>query len=432
MNTGWEGLIIVGVLLLLLGAGIEIAVSMGITAALGMMLFVHRPLLQFIYSGWDSMNSFTLTAVPLFVFMGSIFAETGVVRALFTGANKLVGWMPGGIACSVVGANAAFGAMCGSSLAATATFGKIAYPEMERLKYSPKLSLGVLVTAGALSSLIPPSVLLIIYGAWQSVSVGRLFAAGLIPGLVMTALMVILIIIWVLLKPEVAPKPPRFTFKERLFAIKDILPFMVVILITLGVIFLGIMTPTEAAAVGAVLAILLAFGYRSMSYRALKESMSSAVTVTAMLAFLLLTARVLSQVFQYIGLTQVFSNLMMGLNLNRYAVMAIIILLYLILGMFFDAMSMLILTLPFVGPLVSQLGFSLVWFGVMFVLLAQIGCISPPFGLHLFVLQNVVPKYDLMTIAMSSLPFMIPYAIELVLLTVFPQIALWLPHLLYD
>lgn len=431
LGLGLESLIILGGLIFLLAFGVEIAPAMGIMAALGLMLFVGQPMDYFANAAFHILNSFTFTAIPLFVFMGAIFANTGTVGSLFRGAQKIIGNLPGSIASAVIGANAIFGAMSGSSLAATATFGKICFPEMDKLGYNPKLALGSIAIAGTLSVLIPPSIILIAYGGWQDVSVARLFAGGLIPGIILALLLMLTVVIQVKLNPSLAPTAPRFMMRERLTAFMDIAPFVVIIVLVLGTIFAGIMTPTESASLGAVLSIVLALAYRKMSFGALKESMWTAVTITAMIAFVLFTARMLGQVFQYIGLTEAFAVFMLDLPFGKYAIFAILCVMYLILGMFFDAITMLVLTLPFVAPIIAGLGFDFIWFGIIYVVLAEIGLVTPPFGLNLFVLKSVVPKYEITTIFFGTLPFLIPTVILILLLVAFPQLALWFPDLLY-
>jgi C4-dicarboxylate transporter, DctM subunit len=418
-------------LVIMLAAGIEIFVAMGLTAGIGLWLFVGDTFQQFASSGWTLVNSFTMTCVPFFIFMGSIFSKTGVIKGLFLAADKWIGFVPGGLACSVLGANAVFGAMSGSSVAATATFGKIAYPQMEKLGYDAKLSLGSIAIGGSLSVLIPPSIVLVVYGGWQELSVARLFAAGVIPGFLLSILLMLIIIIRVKFDRTLAPKAKKVSWSEKISAVFQILPFFGVILIVLGSIFAGIMTPTESAAMGALLSILLTLAYRRLTFNAVKESMLEAVKITTMICFVMFTARVLGQVFQYIGLTETFATFMLQLPFGRYGIFTCICIMYIILGMFFDSFSMMLLTLPFVTPILSDLGFDLVWFGVVFVILAEIGLVTPPFGLNLFVLQGVVPKHDLLVIARGTLPFVLPALVLVVLLTLFPQLVLWLPSMLY-
>jgi C4-dicarboxylate transporter DctM subunit len=416
-----------GGLFFLLMIGVEVAIAMGIVAAAGLIFCVHQPLGQFAFSAFGIMNSFVLTAMPLFIFMGTILSETGMITRIFNTADKILGHFPGGMLSSIVAANALFGAMSGSSVAATAVFGKIAYPEMERLGYDHKLSLGAITSAGTVAILIPPSLTMIVYGGFLDVSVPRLFAGAIVPGILLTLLFVATITIRVKLNPALAPKRPMFTWRERLYAFVGIIPFILLIASVLGVIFAGIMTPTESAAFGSFLSIMLAVLCRKMTFKVLKNGMMDAVKLSAMITLLLFTARVLGQVFQYTGLTDALADLLLGFNLGKYMSFALICALYLAMGCFFDALSILVLTIPFVSPIMSQLGFNALWFGVLFTVLAEIGCVTPPFGLNLFVLQAVVPKHSLLTVAHGSLPFVLTMLSLIILLTIFPQLVLWLP-----
>jgi C4-dicarboxylate transporter DctM subunit len=431
MTLELTSFILLGVLILMLLIGTEIAVGIGITASIGLIFFANQTLSQFAYSAWASMYSFILTAVPLFVFMGAVFASTGLMGRLFDGANSLMGNIRGGVINSVILANAIFGAISGSSLAAVATFGKIAYPEMERLGYDPKLSLGAIAVAGTLSVLIPPSLIFIVYGSWLNVSVSQLFAAGMIPGILLTALFMFTVVVMVKLNPALAPTMPSFSLKEKMIALQKVVPFFIVIIIVLGMIFAGITTPTEGAAIGALLSIILALVYRIIKFQHLTEGTLTAIKITSMLAFIMFTASVLGQVFQYLGVVDKFSEYMLALPFGRYGTLLLICFVYIILGIFFDTFSMLILTLPFIGPVIVNLGFNMTWFGVLFVLLAEMGLITPPFALNLFVLKAAVQKHDIMTIARGTLPFYIPLLLAIILLIAFPQIALWLPNFLF-
>ena len=434
MTLELQSLALLGGLTLLMAAGIEIAPAMGIVAGLGMLFFVNQPLDYFARAAFDVMNSFTFTAIPLFVFMGTIYATTGIVRGLFQGAEKMFGNIPGSLASAMILANAIFGAISGSSVAAAATFGRICFPEMQKAGYDAKMSLGAIAISGTLSVLIPPSLIMIVYGGWMDVSVARLFAGGVIPGIILTVFFVITVTILVLRNPALAPRTAtkRYTLREKVSAIWDIFPFVVVISLVMGTTFGGIMTPTESASLGAFLSIVLALFFRQMTYKALKESMLLAVNVSAMMAFVLFTARMLGQVFQYIGLTEATATFMLGLDLGKYSMLALICILYLILGCFFDSVSMLVLTIPFVAPIIKGLGFDFIWFGVLYVVLAEIGLVTPPFGLNLFVLKSVVPKYEITTIFAGTVPFLIPTCILIVLMILFPDLVLWLPNLLYS
>jgi tripartite ATP-independent transporter DctM subunit len=353
------------------------------------------------------------------------------VHLLFSALDKWLGWLPGGLASVVVAANGVFGAISGSSVAAAATFSMIAYPEMEKRRYDPELSLGAIAVGGTLSVLVPPSLILIVYGSWENVSVARLFAAAMIPGVILMLLLMLTVIVMVKLKPSLAPASAGATWGERIAAIKDMLPWLVVILIVMGSIFGGLMTPTEASALGAILALGIAWYYGRLSFRMVRESALSAVKVTAMIGFIIFAARLLSFVFQDLGATVKLSGLVLELGLSKYWVMLFIVILYLILGMFFDSMAMMLLTLSFVMPVITKLGYDPVWWGVTFVLLAEIGLVTPPFGLNLFTMHAVLPKFSVLYIARASLPFLAVMLLMIWILIFFPEIALWLPRRLY-
>jgi tripartite ATP-independent transporter DctM subunit len=422
--------LLMGGLLLLLAFGVEIGVAMGITASVGLLL-VEKPLVQMAWTAWESLNSFTLLAMPLFIFMGAVFSGSGAVHLLFAALDKWLGWLPGGLASVVIVANGVFGAISGSSVAAAATFSMIAYPEMEKRRYDPKLSLGSIAVGGTLGVLIPPSLILIVYGSWENVSVARLFAAALIPGALLMLLLLLTVIVMVKLRPALAPASVPASWKERMLAIKNMLPWLAVILIVMGSIFGGLMTPTEASGLGAVLSLGIAWYYGTLSYRMVRDAVLSAVKVTAMIGFIIFAARLLSFVFQDLGATAKLSGAVLGLDLGKHGTMLAIVVLYLILGMFFDSLAMMLLTLSFIMPIILKLGYDPIAWGVIFVLLAEIGLVTPPFGLNLFTIHGVLPRFSVMYIARGSLPFMAVMLLMVWILIVFQEVALWLPRLLY-
>ena len=423
--------LLMGGLLVLLALGVEIAVAMAVAACVGLVFAVDKPLVQMAWTAWESLNSFTLLAMPLFIFMGAVFSGSGAVNLLFAALDKWLGWLPGGLASVVVAANGVFGAISGSSVAAAATFSMIAYPEMEKRGYDPKLSIGAIAVGGTLSVLVPPSLILIVYGSWENVSVARLFAAALIPGMVLMLLLMATVIVMVKLKPELAPRSQPASWAERIKAIKDMIPWLVLIVIVMGSIFGGLMTPTEASALGAILALGIAWYYNTLSYAMVRNSLLSAVKVTAMIAFIIFAARLLSFVLQDLGATAKVSSAVLDMGFGKYWTMLAIVILYLILGMFFDSMAMMLLTLSFVMPVIMKLGYDPVWWGVTFVLLAEIGLVTPPFGLNLFTIHGVLPKFSVMFIARSSLPFLAVMILMVWILIFFPGLAMWLPQRLY-
>jgi tripartite ATP-independent transporter DctM subunit len=417
-------------LFLLLMAGLEIAWSVGIIALIGLLFYVHQPINQIAYTTWASLNSFTLTAMPLFILMGSILGNTGVNERLFAAIDKWVGHMPGGLACSVIFGNAVFAAMSGSTIAATATFGKIAYPVMEQRKYDPRLALGSIASATILAPLIPPSILLIIYGAWQGLSIVDLLAAGVLPGLSLTCLFILTVFVMVKLKPGLAPPPVRYTWDRRLKALGEVWPFAVLIVGVLGAIFGGYMTATEAAALGAFLSILLTLYFRKLTFTILRQSLLDTVKVTSFSLFIMAMASLISFVFNSAGIIPLIKEYVIALPLGKNGILLLFFAMYFVMGMFFDSWSMLFLTFPFVMPIIIALGVNPIWWGVVYVLAGEQSTITPPFGLSLFVLHSVVPQKPIGDIVRGAIPFLVAIYVNVTLMFLFPQLALWLPSLI--
>ena len=422
-------LLVIG-LLVLLSLGLEIAWSIGIVAVVGLTWYIDQPISQVAETAWSSLNSFTLTAMPLFIFMGTILGNTGVNERLFAAIDKWFGHLPGGLAMSVIAGNAIFGAMCGSAMAATATFGKIAFPVMEKKGYSPRLGLGAIASADILSPLIPPSILLIIYGSWQGISIVDLLAAGLIPGLTMMILLMLAIVVQVKLNPSLIPEPVKFSWKQRFAAILEVLPFAALIVGVLGAIFGGFMTPTEASALGAFLSLVLTLAYGRLTFKILKQSLLETVKVTSFSLFIMAMATLISHVFNSAGIIPLIKDFVISLPIGKYGILMLFFVMYFFMGMFFDSWSMLFLTFPFVMPIIHSLDINLIWWGVVYVMAGGQASMTPPFGLSLAILHGVVPWHPMETIARGALPFLIPIYLNILLLMLFPQLALWLPSLL--
>ena len=425
-----SSLALIGLLFILLLMGLEIAWSVGIVALIGLIWYVNQPINQIAYTMWASLNSFTLTAMPLFILMGTILGNTGVNERLFSAIDKWVGHLPGGLACSVVFGNAVFAAMSGSTIAATATFGKVAYPVMEQRKYDPRLALGSIASSSVLAPLIPPSILLIIYGAWQGVSIVDLLAAGVIPGLTLTGLYILTVFCMVKIKPSLAPAPMHYTWANRLEGLKEIWPFAALIAGVLGSIFGGYMTATETAALGAALSMLLTIYFRTLTFSILKKSLLETVKVTSFSLFIMAMASLISHVFNSAGVIPMIKEYVIGLPIGKNGILVLFFAMYLVMGCFFDSWSMLFLTFPFVMPILMGLGVNPIWWGVVYVMAGEQSTITPPFGLSLFVLHSVVPQHPIGTIVRGSLPFMVAIYINVFLMFLFPGLALWLPSLI--
>jgi len=422
-------LITFGLLFILLAAGSEISIALGAVSLIALYFVIDHSMYEAAVFSWDISNSFTLTALPLFIFLGHVFLYSGVTKDLFSGVVKWMSWLPGGLACSVVGACAVFAAISGSSPATAATMGTIALPQMEGEGYNKKLAVGVVAAGGTLGILIPPSITMIIYGSWQGLSVLELFAGGIIPGIILATLFIIGIVITIKVRPRLAPGRISFSWKEKLIALGKIAPWALLIILILGGIFSGIMTPTEAAGIGALLSLIFAAAYRKLNFNVVKQSALATLKLTSMIIFIIAMARVLAFFIHYMGFGKILATYLMDLDLSKYAVISVIFVIYLILGCFFETASMIVLTMPFVSPILVGFGFDLIWFGVALVIMMEAGMITPPVGLNLYIIQGI-SKEDMLVVVQGAAPFLIPMLITVAIITAFPQLVLWLPSIL--
>ncbi len=420
----------VGLLFFLL-MGLEIAWSVGLVSLLG-LVYIGQPLEQVAATIWSSTNSFTMTAMPMFIFMGCLLGNTGVNEYLFTAVDRWAGRLPGGLVMSVILGNAAFAAMCGSSIAACATFGKVAYPAMERRNYDPSYALGSIAASSILAPLFPLSIVLIIYGSWQGLSVVRLLASGVIPAIMLTLLYMMVAMARVKINPALAPAPIDYSWSEKFQALLRVGPFAVLIAAVIIAIFGGYMTPTEAGALGATLSLILTLLYKRLTFSIFQQSLLDTLRVTSFALFIMAMASLMSHVFNATGVVMMVREWALSLDVNRYVILLGVLVMYLIMGCFFDAWSMLFLTFPFVMPIMTGLGFDPFWWGIIYVLAAEQSSITPPFGLSLFVLKGVVPKHPISTIVWGALPYLAAVYSLIAILTMFPDIVSWLPNRLLD
>jgi tripartite ATP-independent transporter DctM subunit len=422
------GLLISGTLLLLLGMGVRVAFSMAIAGMLGLYFLLPLPQFPVIADrAWTSINTFTLTAVPSFVLMGALLVRSGISSDLFEALVKWFGRTPAGLAHSSVVASATFAAVCGSSLATAATLGSVAAPEMVKRGYSPKLTYGVVAAGATLGILIPPSIAMIIYGNVVGVAVTQLFIAGIIPGLLLSALFMLLVAIWAVLIPGAVPKGEGYPLAEKMAAAVAVLPFVLLIAAVLGSLYLGIATPTEAGSLGAAVALLMAVQRRRLSWTGLYEVLLDTVKVTAFIMLIVVAAAVLSWVFDFLRLPRAMVQVVNDANLAPWVVMLIITAVYLILGCFIESIAMMLMTLSVTFPIIVAIGLDPLWFGVVLVLLVEIGLITPPVGMVLFVLKGMAPKIELRDIIVGVTPFIFLMLGFIWLLYVFPGIVTWLP-----
>lgn len=420
--------ILVALLFLLLGLSVWVFVALFAVAIIGIHAFTAIPVLGVLGNiVWNSTDSWSLAALPLFIFMGELLFRTRISERLFEGLSPWLGRLPGGLLHTNVVASSLFAAISGSSVATAATIGKINIPELRRRNYSERLVLGSLAGAGTLGFLIPPSIVMIIYGVLAEVSIGRLFIGGILPGaLLALAFMLFLGIIgaW---RPELAPRSERYGWALRLKGLLGIVPVALLILAVLGSIYGGYATPTESAAIGVLGALLLSFGYRTFSIKGFGQALLGSVRTTCMIGMIVAAAAVLSTAMGYLGIPRALASWIAGMELSPYLLFLALGLFYLVLGLFLDGISMIVVTLPITLPLVVAVGYEPLWFGIFLVLMVEAAQVTPPVGLNLFVLSGISGK-SVGFIAVAALPFFFILLFIAALVTVFPEIVLYLPR----
>ena len=405
-----------------------VAVGLALVAVLGFHIWLGNsgitPFVPF-----EATNSFILTAIPLFIFMGEILVHCGISEMLYRGASRWLAWAPGGLLHSNIGACAFFAAISGSSPATAATIGTVALPALKKRGYDTKLSLGSLAAGGTLGILIPPSISLIVYGYLAEVSVGKLFAGGIVPGIILSGMFIAYIAIRAIKNPRIAPKEMEFSAKGLLLSFLDFWPFIILMTIVLGGIFGGVVTPTEAAALGTSAALLIALGMRKLTWRILRGALMSALETSCMLMFIVWAAKLVATFLAVMQVPAAFSLLLLGSGLPPIAILLFIYLLYLFLGCFIDGLSAMIMTLSTVLPIITGLGFDPIWFGVILTVLIEVGMLTPPMGINLFVIQGL-SKRPLGEVIAGSVPFFLLMIVGVALFTWWPGSVLWLSNLL--
>jgi C4-dicarboxylate transporter, DctM subunit len=419
----------ISVLLFFLGSGVWVAISMIGVSAIGMLLFTSRPVGDAMATTiWGTASSWTLTALPLFVWMGEILFRTKLSENLFKGLAPWMQKLPGGlIHVNVVGC-ALFAAISGSSAATVATVGKMSIPELRKRKYPEKILLGSLAGSGTLGLLIPPSIILIIYGVAVQESIAKLFIAGIVPGIMIALIFMSYVIIWSLLNKKEMPKIEEdFSFFEKLKISKQLLPVILLIVGVIGSIYTGIATATEAASLGVVGALLLSYFQKSLNYKNFKSSLLGATKTSCMIAFILAGSTFLSLAMGFTGLPRNLAIWIQSMDLSPYVLIFVLMIFYIILGMFLDGISAVVLTMAIIEPMIRQAGFDMIWFGIFLVIVVEMAQITPPVGFNLFVLQSMANK-DMGYIAKSAFPLFLLMVLAVILVVIFPEIALWLPQ----
>jgi tripartite ATP-independent transporter DctM subunit len=398
-------------------------------SAIGMMLFTSRPVGDAMATTiWGTSSSWTLTALPLFVWMGEILFRTKLSENLFKGLSPWMQKLPGGlIHVNVVGC-ALFAAISGSSAATVATVGKMSIPELRKRKYPEKILLGSLAGSGTLGLLIPPSIILIIYGVAVQESIAKLFIAGIIPGIMIALIFMSYVIIWSLINKKEMPKIlEEYSFFEKIKRSKQLLPVILLILAVIGSIYTGVATATEAASLGVVGALILSFFQKSLNLDTFKSSLLGATKTSCMIAFILAGSTFLSLAMGFTGLPRNLAIWIQNMDLSPYVLIFVLMIFYIILGMFLDGISAVVLTMAIIEPMIRQAGFDMIWFGIFLVIVVEMAQITPPVGFNLFVLQGMANK-DMGFIARSAFPLFLLMVLAVILVVIFPEIALWMPE----
>ena len=432
MNPGVIGAIGIGALFVLLFSGLPVGFLLALLGLIGFSyLTTFGAGANLIAKDFFSnFSAYSLTVIPMFIFMGQIAFYSGTSQRLYDFAYKMVGQLRGGLAMATTVACAGFAAICGSTNATAATMGTVAIPEMKRYHYDPKLATGCVAAGGSLGILIPPSVIFIVYGVMTQQSIGKLFVAGILPGILLTGLFIATIYILCRRNPNLAPPGPRVSLKEKLASLSELAETIILFALVMGGLFTGFFTPTEAGAVGAGGALIIALARRKLTWQGFKASILDTTKLSCMVMVIVTGAAVFGH---FLAVTRIPFNLatwVAGLPIPPTAVIALIIISYLIGGCFIDSLALILLTVPIFFPVITTLGYDPIWFGVIIVLVTQIGVISPPLGTNVYIISGVAKDVPLGTIFRGVIPFLIALIVCTAIIVAFPQVALFLPGLM--
>jgi len=419
----------ISVLLIFLGTGVWVGISMIGVSTIGMLMFTSRPVGDAMATTmWSMGSSWSLTALPLFVWMGEILFRTKLSENLFKGLSPWLARLPGGLIHVNVLGCAIFAAISGSSAATVATVGKMSIPELRKRNYPESFLLGTLAGSGTLGLLIPPSIILIIYGVTVEESIAKLFIAGVIPGIVLALLFMVYVISWSIKNKEIMPIISEdFSFLEKVKQSGQLLPVVLLIFSVIGSIYAGIATATEAASLGVLGALVLSYFQKSLTKESFKKSLLGATKTSCMIAFILAGSSFLTLAMAFTGLPNNLAVFINTLQLSPYMLLLVLTIFYIILGMFLDGISAVVLTMAIIEPMIRQAGFDMIWFGIYLVIVVEMAQITPPVGFNLFVLQGMAEK-DMGFIARSAFPLFLLMFLAVIIIVAFPQLALWLPE----
>lgn len=431
MDMALIGGILVACMLLMLSSGIWVALTLTGLAVIGLMLVDNGSIgLLLGTSSWSAMTSWSLTALPLFIWMGEILFRTSLSRDLFEGLTPLLSKFPGKLLHVNILSCGIFAAVSGSSAATAATIGRMTLPELSKRGYDDSMAIGTLAGSGTLGLLIPPSIILIVYGVSAEVSIARLFLAGLLPGLLLIVLFMLYTMVWsTIAKNKAGDIEENYTFREKILALRKLIPIAILITAVLGSIYQGVATPTEAAAFGVAGSLILSVVLGNFTVSGFLESIAGAVRSSCMLGLILVGAHFLTMAMGFIGIPNALAEWIASLGLSSVELILYLTVFFVVLGCFLDGISVIVLTTSVVLPMVTQAGIDLIWFGIFLVLVVEMSQITPPVGFNLFVIQSLTGR-NIFSVAKAALPFFFMIALAIVFIAIFPSIALYLPTLM--
>lgn len=432
MSDVTMSLIMVGVLMCGLAMGLWVSIALFVTGLVGVLLFSNAPLMSVLATNiWSSSAEWSLAALPLFIWMGEILFRSRMSKDLFSGLAPWMRSLPGGLGHVGIMASGIFAAVCGSSAATCATVAKVAVPELKKRGYDESLVLGTIAGSGTLGLLLPPSIILIVYGVAAELSIARLFIAGVVPGVLVILLFMAYVAIWSTKnKDKVPAKDPPMSFAQKIKATRTLLPVTLLIIGVIGSIYSGLASPTDSAAVGVVIALLLSWWFGDLNWKSFKEGLIAATLSSSMIAFILAGSAFLTIAMGYSNLPMSLARWIGELGLNNYALLAALTVFFIVLGCFLDGISIVVLTSAVLLPAVKIAGIDPIWFGVYLVLVVEMGQLTPPVGLNLFVLQGMTGR-DILYLSKAALPFFLMLLLTIVLVVTMPDIVLGLPKMMY-
>ncbi len=420
-------LISIVVLLLLLFLSVPVASTIAGVGIIVGYFFSDYPIFSSIGEiTWSVSTDFLLLSIPFFVLLGEILLHSGIAKNIYFALHKWLSWLPGGLLHANIASSAIFSSISGSSVATAATITTVAMPQCEKHGYNAGLFAGTIAAGGTLGILIPPSINLIVYGFLTNTSIPKLFIAGLVPGVLMAAAFMLFILIYSMFKEAKTDKDEKVSWRERFIALKDLVPILILFVLIMGSIYTGFATPTESAAIGVLASLVITYFNGLLSLNVIKKSIKGTMRTTGMIMFIIIAANFLNFVLVSIGLTDDLADFIENLAISKYTMLAIVTLLFIVLGLFIETLSLMVITIPIIAPVMIDLGFDAVWFGIYLIILIEMALITPPVGLNLYVVQGIRNKGSIVEVMKGSLPFVLIMLLMAILLVFFPQITLFL------